>query len=40
MLRARNDQHVLMEAINVRYGALPAAIFALPDGYTRQTPGQ
>jgi hypothetical protein len=38
LLRARNDSGTLMEAVQVNYGALPEAVFALPDGYTRQKP--
>ena len=40
MLRARNDSHTLMEAVSVRYGAVPPSVFALPDGYTHQAPAQ
>jgi hypothetical protein len=38
LLRARNDSGTLMEAVQVGYGTLPAAVFALPEGYTRQKP--
>jgi hypothetical protein len=38
MLRARNDTHTLMEAITVHYGTVPDSAFALPDGYSHQTP--
>ena len=38
MLRARNDTQVLMQAISVHYGALAEGAFALPDGYSHQTP--
>jgi len=38
LLRARNDSGTLMEAVQVGYGTLPEAVFALPEGYTRQKP--
>ena len=37
MLRARQEDHTLMEAIDVHYGELPAALFTVPDSYSRQT---
>jgi hypothetical protein len=38
MLRARNDSHILMEAVTVHYGTVPESAFTLPDGYSHQTP--
>ncbi len=38
MLRARQEDRTLMEAINVHYGTLSDAVFALPDGYSHQNP--
>lgn len=38
LLRARNESGELMEAVQVKYGALPAGTFDLPKSYTRQTP--
>jgi len=40
LLRARGDRGVLMEAVDVAYRAQRADVFALPQGYTRQQPGQ
>ncbi len=39
MLRASNVNGLLMEAIDVKYVTEPASVFALPSGYSRQTPG-
>ena len=36
MLRARQGDRTLMEAISVHYGALPDAVFSVPEGYTHQ----
>jgi hypothetical protein len=40
MLRARAGDTVLMEAVSVHYGTVSEGAFALPDGYTHQTPAQ
>jgi hypothetical protein len=40
MLRARAGAMVLMEAVSVHYGAMPAEAFALPEGYSHQAPAQ
>jgi len=37
MLRARNGDRVLMEAVSVHYGALPDSVFTPPAGYSHQT---
>jgi len=39
LLRARNADGPLMEAVSVKYGALPGSVFALPEGYSKQQPG-
>ncbi len=38
MLRARQEDRTLMEAINVHYGELASAVFTVPDGYSHQSP--
>ncbi len=38
MLRARQEVRTLMEAIDVHYGTLPGAVFAVPEGYSHQRP--
>ena len=35
MLRARQDDRTLMEAISVHYGNVADSVFAVPEGYTR-----
>jgi len=38
LLRARNESAVLMEAVDVKYAAQGADVFALPQGYSHQKP--
>ena len=38
LLRARNENTVLMEAVGVKFAPQGPDVFKLPDGYSRQTP--
>ncbi len=39
LLKAANSSGTLMEAVDVKYGALAPAVFVLPQGYSKQLPG-